>query len=128
MTATATDWRRDWRQLVDPDAPPNTLALRDGDGNALCVACGCRADGHCKYKGECLTGLGTPDECGCANLTLEVPECPACLHLFDKRWQLQVHMLPTPTCQSSAWAAAGKYAQPPKFVPPLKARQAGKGR
>lgn len=108
--------------LFDEGVPPNTLAMVDADGYRLCVACGCRAEGHCAVGRECLTNLGEPDECRCAKLTLEVPMCPECGALFDLRWQLQNHMMPTPTCTVSAWAAAGKYAQPVKFVPPLKPR------
>lgn len=114
-----------WQDLVvyDDSIPPHTLALRDKDGNRLCVACGCPADGHCKYGHECLTGLGTDDECQCAKLTLEVPMCPECGHLFEVRWHLQVHMLPTPTCRRAAWGAGGKHAARRKFVPPLKQQQ-----
>lgn len=108
---------------LDPARRPNTLAFRGPDGEKLCAACGCpevsgaMGPGHCLQCG-CLTRAGGDDECLCAKFVAEIALCPECGHLFRARWQLQVHMLPTPRCRISARAAGGYAA--PTFEPPLK--------
>lgn len=105
----------------DPDMPEGVIAFRATDG-LLCAACACPEAGHCKVCG-CLTGKGTDDECVCAKFVPEVYVCVSCGHLFGTKWQMQVHRMPTPACQRAAHGAAGKYAAPTTFEPPLKAQR-----
>ena len=84
-----------------------------------CAACGCAYANHCQVCG-CLTHKGERDECLCAKFVAEIHTCPHCGHMYGRKWQLQIHLLPTPTCQSGARAAAGRHADTPSFAPPLK--------
>ena len=105
--------------IPDPDARPNTLAFRAADGEQLCAACGCRKSAHCRVCG-CRTRAGERDECLCARFVAAINLCPHCGHLFGPRHRLDAHLLPTPSCQSGARAAAGRYVDTPSFEPPLK--------
>jgi hypothetical protein len=104
------------------DMPEGVIAFRGPDGAELCAACGCRVDGHCKVCG-CQTGAGTDDECVCATAVPEIYVCVSCGHLFPTKWQMQVHRLPSPACLRAAVGAAGRFAEPPRFEPPLKAQR-----
>jgi hypothetical protein len=106
--------------IADDTLPYGMVGFRDGDGTRLCAACGCREDAHCRYGHECLTSLGTPEECQCAKFIAAVPICPECGYRFSVLWRLQSHLMPTPICRRAAWGAAGKFARPLEFVPPLK--------
>lgn len=86
-----------------------------------CAACGhgkAGPDGHCPADG-CLVGAGTRDECNCARYMAAIPRCPHCGSMFREKWLLQNHLMPTPTCQFAARAAAGRFADRPKSGPPL---------
>lgn len=115
--------------VADDTLEPGMLGFRDKEtGQRLCMACGCpethdpeTGKGHAPYaKRECLTGHGTPEECLCAKFVPAIATCVDCGWQFPELWHLQNHRLPTPTCLSSAWAAGGRYAQRPKFAPPLR--------
>jgi hypothetical protein len=100
--------------------PPGRSADVGPDGAPLCAACGCPAELHCGVCG-CRSGAGTPDECLCAKLVTAIPTCPHCGLRFSERWRLQNHLMPNPTCRGAARQAAGKFAQPPTFEPPIRA-------
>jgi hypothetical protein len=100
--------------------PPGMIAYVGPDGAPLCAACGCPAELHCGVCG-CRSGAGTPDECLCAKLVTAIPTCPHCGLRFSERWRLQNHLMPNPTCRGAARQAAGKFAQPPTFEPPIRA-------
>lgn len=106
--------------IPDDTLAPGMLGFRHKDGTRYCAACGCREDEHCKYGHECLTNQGTDEECRCAKFIAALPICGECGHRFGALWQLQNHSMPTPTCRRAAWGAAGKFARPAEFVPPLK--------
>lgn len=105
--------------IADPDARPNTLAFRTADGERVCAACGCRESMHCRVCG-CRTHAAERDECLCARFVEAINICPHCGHMYGQRWRLNTHMLPTPSCQTGARAAAGRYVDTPSFEPPLK--------
>lgn len=92
------------------------------DGERVCAACGCPKPGHCKVCG-CQTDAGLDTECQCATFVPELYACTECGHLFRTKWQMQVHRLPTPSCLRAAVGAAGRFAEPPRFEPPLKAQR-----
>ncbi|ABW88444.1 hypothetical protein SEA_EVANESCE_50 [Mycobacterium phage Evanesce] len=92
------------------------------DPNTPCAACGCVYADHCGVCG-CRTNAGTRDECLCAKFVAVIHTCTDCGTMFGRRWQLQNHRMPVPTCKVSARAAAGAYADRPSFAPPLKAHR-----
>lgn len=108
--------------VPDPSLPYGEMGFRAADGTQLCAACGCRKDAHCGVCG-CRTRAGQRDECLCAKFVATIQMCPHCGHMFGARWRLQNHLLPTPTCQTGARSAAGRYAARPDFAPPLTAHR-----
>jgi len=104
--------------VADDTMPPGALAYRDADGRRLCAACLCPEDRHCRVCG-CLTHKDQRDECLCAKFVEVIWACVECGHMFGKKWQMQVHTLPTPTCRTGARAAAGKHADNPNTLAPL---------
>lgn len=118
--------------VPDPSLPEGEIGFRREDGVRLCAACGCPegiekdADGnlrgHCKVCG-CRTRAGQRDECLCARFVATIQVCPHCGHMFGARWKLQNHLLPVPSCQTGARAAAGRFADAPDFAPPLTAHR-----
>lgn len=95
-----------------PDTPPAPAgpSMPWPDDAPDCAACGCPAAAHCRVCG-CLTDKGTREECLCARYVADIIKCPDCGQMFARRWMLDNHRLPEPSCQTGMRRAAGRYAE-----------------
>ena len=84
-------------------------------GEIVCAACLHPKNRHCPTDG-CLDGVGSKQECVCARYVPVLYICEDCGGSYPAKWQLQVHRMPTPSCQALGKAAAGRFVDKPKVA------------